>query len=168
MDDKFIIAGTGSRELVLNDDMFQKVFNLLVTLLIGAKEKHKENLLVISGMAEGFDEALAKAAMKVGVNLLAAIPNKGYSRYYWENNSILGINRMQEFQEMAKYAAGTGGVHYVCQKIYVEGKHSNFVRNEWMADKANIVWVYNPSTRGTAQCYKYCKDNGIKTFIINV
>jgi hypothetical protein len=75
---------------------------------------------------------------------------------------------MDTFQDLAGYAHRSGGVHYVCGKdIYVNGKHSNFVRNEWMADRADVVWVYNPTSRGTAQCYNYCRTNGIKTFIIN-
>lgn len=165
---KFIIAGTGSRELVKDKEQWTKVFTYLVHLLNGAKEKHGDNLLVVSGMAEGFDEALAKAAFVTNTALLAAIPNKGYSKYYWQNNSATGNDRMEEFQELAKYADKTGGVHYVCNGIYgADGRHSNFHRNEWMVDQANIVWVYNPTTRGTAQCYAYCKRVNKRTFIIN-
>jgi ribA/ribD-fused uncharacterized protein len=168
LDGKFVIAGTGSRSLVNDEDKMNKVEEYLIDLLTQAKAKHGDNLVVISGMAEGFDEVLARAAMCVGVTLIAAIPNKGYSAYYWRNNSVLKIDRMDTFQELARYANNTGAVHYVCGKnIYVDGKHSNFVRNEWMADRADVVWVYNPTSRGTAQCYNYCRTNGIKTFIIN-
>ena len=168
LDGKFVIAGTGSRSLVLDEEKMEKVEDYLIDLLTQAKAKHGNNLVVISGMAEGFDEALARAAMCVGVTLIAAIPNKGYSAYYWRDNSQLKIDRMNTFQDLAGYAHRSGGVHYVCGKnIYVNGKHSNFVRNEWMADRADVVWVYNPTSRGTAQCYNYCRTNGIKTFIIN-
>lgn len=168
LDGKFVIAGTGSRSLVNDEEKMEKVEDYLIDLLTQAKAKHGNNLVVISGMAEGFDEALARAAMCVGVTLIAAIPNKGYSAYYWRDNSQLKIDRMNTFQDLAGYAHRSGGVHYVCGKnIYVDGKHSNFVRNEWMADRADVVWVYNPTSRGTAQCYNYCRTNGIKTFIIN-
>jgi hypothetical protein len=168
LDGKFVIAGTGSRSLVNDEDKMNKVEEYLIDLLTQAKAKHGDNLVVISGMAEGFDEVLARAAMCVGITLIAAIPNKGYSAYYWRNNSVLKIDRMDTFQELARYANETGAVHYVCGKnVYVDGKHSNFVRNEWMADRADVVWVYNPTSRGTAQCYNYCRTNGIKTFIIN-
>lgn len=166
--EKFIIAGTGSRELVKDNKEWLKVLRYLMHLLYGAYEKHGDKLLVVSGMAEGFDEALAQAAFMTEVPLLAAIPNKGYSKYYWEKNSLTGNNRMEEFQEFAKYAHRTGGVHYVCNGIYgPDGRHSNFHRNEWMVDQADIVWVYNPTTRGTAQCYAYCKKVGKRTFIID-
>ena len=168
LDGKFVIAGTGSRSLILDEGKMNKVQEYLIDLLTQAKAKHGNNLVVISGMAEGFDEALARAAMCVGVTLIAAIPNKGYSAYYWRDNSQLKVDRMDSFQELAGYAHRSGGVHYVCGKnIYVNGKHSNFVRNEWMAGRADVVWVYNPTSRGTAQCYNYCRTNGIKTFIIN-
>ena len=168
LDGKFVIAGTGSRSLVKDEDKMNKVEEYLIDLLTQAKAKHGDNLVVISGMAEGFDEALARAAMCVGVTLIAAIPNKGYSAYYWRDNSELKIDRMDTFQKLARYANETGAVHYVCGKnVYVDGKHSNFVRNEWMADRADVVWVYNPTSRGTAQCYNYCRTNGIRTFIIN-
>ena len=169
LDGKFVIAGTGSRSLILDEGKMNKVQEYLIDLLTQAKAKHGNNLVVISGMAEGFDEALARAAMSVGVTLIAAIPNKGYSAYYWRNNSQLKVDRMDSFQELAGYAHRSGGVHYVCGKdIYVNGKHSNFVRNEWMADRADVVWVYNPISKGTAQCYNYCRTNAIKTFIINI
>ena len=169
LDGKFVIAGTGSRSLILDEGKMNKVQEYLIDLLTQAKAKHGNNLVVISGMAEGFDEALARAAMCVGVTLIAAIPNKGYSAYYWRNNSQLKVDRMDSFQELAGYAHRSGGVHYVCGKdIYVNGKHSNFVRNEWMADRADVVWVYNPISKGTAQCYNYCRTNAIKTFIINI
>lgn len=168
LDGKFVIAGTGSRSLVNDEDKMNKVEEYLIDLLTQAKAKHGDNLVVISGMAEGFDEALARSAMCVGVTLIAAIPNKGYSAYYWRDNSELKIDRMSAFQELARYANETGAVHYVCGKnVYVDGKHSNFVRNEWMADRADVVWVYNPTSKGTAQCYNYCRTNGIRTFIIN-
>ena len=168
LDGKFVIAGTGSRSLILDEEKMDKVEDYLIELLYQAKAKHGDNLVVISGMAEGFDEALARSAMCVGITLIAAIPNKGYSAYYWRDNSQLKVDRMDTFQDLAGYAHRSGGVHYVCGKnIYVDGKHSNFVRNEWMADRADVVWVYNPTSRGTAQCYNYCRTNGIKTFIIN-
>ena len=169
LDGKFVIAGTGSRSLILDEGKMNKVKEYLINLLTQAKAKYGNNLVVISGMAEGFDEALARAAMSVGVTLIAAIPNKGYSAHYWGKNSQLKVDRMNAFQELAGYAHRSGGVYYVCgTSIYVDGKHSNFVRNEWMGDRADIVWVYNPTSRGTAQMYNYCRTNGIKTFIINI
>ena len=119
-------------------------------------------------MAEGYDEALARAAVQAGVPFIAAIPNPSYLNYYWGKNSLLKINRSAAANELVSQAVE---VFNVCP-THVGVKHSfaggaNFDRNDWMADRANIVWVYNPTTKGTKQCYEYCQKNNIKTFIIN-
>jgi len=149
--DNFHIAGTGSRQLVLNSNKHIEVRNQLVNLLAQAKVEHGDSLVVISGMAEGFDEALALAAIQANVPFIAAIPNKTYIQYYWGTASILERDRTPEAQDILSKAQE---IVYVCPGVYGnDGRHSNFHRNEWMVDHANVVWVYNPTTRGTAQCY---------------
>jgi len=165
---QFVIAGTGSRNLVLDEDKYNEVMIMIRGLLKVAKTVYGDNLLVISGMAEGFDEVLAGAAMIEKIKLLAAVPNVGYANYYWKDNSLLKLNRILPFNLLLEYAKSTGGVHYVCSGIYEGGRHSNFIRNEWMADQADLVWVYNPTTKGTAQCYGYCRLKNIETLIINI
>jgi len=170
----FTIVGTGSRSLVEDEEKFNKVLAHLTELLGKAKAKHGENLLVISGMAEGFDEALAKAAMANSVQLLAAIPNRGYSKYYWKDHSMTGFDRYSSFQELARYANETGGVVYTCGCIkdqptkcgHWDGRIYNFKRNEWMLERADIVWVYNPTSKGTAHAYGLARKAGIRTHII--
>ena len=54
---KYNIAGTGSRELVTDQVKWTKVYDRLVTLLDQSKRAHPQGVLVISGMAEGFDVA---------------------------------------------------------------------------------------------------------------
>jgi len=162
---KFHIAGTGSRELVLFEDKRREVRDYLANLLTNAKAEHGDNLVVISGMAEGFDEALARAAIMAGVPFIAAIPNTGYIKYYWGRTSMLKRDRMAEAEEILSKASE---IVHVCDGIYApDGRHANFHRNEWMVDHADIVWVYNPTTRGTAQCYAYCKKMGKRTIIID-
>lgn len=172
---KYTIVGTGSRSLVTDETKFNKVLGYLTELLAKAKVKHGENLLVISGMAEGFDEALAKAAMANDIALLAAIPNRGYSNYYWKNHSMTALNRFADFQELAGYANSTGGVVYTCGCVknqpakcgHWDGRIYNFQRNSWMVDQADIVWVYDPSSKGTAHAYGLARKAGIRTHIIN-
>lgn len=173
---QYRIAGTGSRELVQDQGKFAQVLAYLTDLLAKAKAKHGENLLVISGIAEGFDEALAKAAMANNISLLAAIPNRGYSKYYWMNHSLTDLNRFADFQELAAYADSTGGVVYTCGCVknqpakcgHWDGRVYNLQRNNWMVENTDILWVYNPATKGTGQAYKYARDKGVRTFVIPV
>jgi len=168
----FYIAGTGSRELILNVDKRREVRDYLADLLTQAKEKHGDKLIVISGMAEGFDEALARAAIMADVPFIAAIPSSGYIEYYWGRTSMLKRDRMSEAQEILSKARE---IVYVCPPSrygngvrHTQNGGANLDRNEWMVEHADIVWVYNPTTTGTAQCYAYCKRVGKKTYIINI
>lgn len=174
---KFTIAGTGTRQLINEPKEYRhKVLNYLVELLEEAKKKHgAENIQVISGMAEGFDEALARASVIAGVPFIAAVPNAGYINYYWgtpdsnkkTKGSRTGSSRINTGLELLSKAVE---VVNVCKSLYGEdGRHANFIRNEWMADRADVVWVYNPSNSpGTAQCVNYCKEKDIKMFNIVV
>ncbi len=104
------------------------------------------NLHLISGMAEGWDEAIAKAAMRNNIPFTAMIPNKGYGNYYWGRNSLLKIDRMNTFNQLVNAASN---VIYVCSSLYVDGVHSNFVRNQAMVDACDGALVYEATSSGT-------------------
>jgi len=163
---KFVIAGTGTRQLIKESQPYRhKVLNYLVELLNGAKKKHgAENVVVISGMAEGFDEALARAAVIAGVPFVAALPNSSYIQYYWSaEHGQTGVSRIQQGMELLGKAAK---VVNVCN---FKGAKANYIRNEWMADRASIVWVYNPNnSSGTKHCVEYCGKIGRAMFNIVV
>ena len=55
-----IYAGSGSRSLKLDTEMFNKVFTRLVEMIRQTKPS-----MLITGMAEGFDEALALKASNI-------------------------------------------------------------------------------------------------------
>lgn len=163
-----IIAGTGSRSLRKDEELFNKVYEE-VRGRIGLEFK-KPTLM--SGMAEGFDEIIAKVAMDTGCPLICAIPNDGYLRYYWEQNSVTGKDRYDEACEICEYAFSTydrgGYIEYVCDSVYVNGVHANFIRNEWMVNKADLMLVYNPTSRGTKHCFEYINKVNRKYEIIEV
>lgn len=157
-------AGSGSRELKGDSILFDKVVVRLIEMI----EQTKPALL-ITGMAEGFDEALAIAAIATDTPLRAMIPNAGYGQHYWGKKSVTGRNRMTEFEYIIAYAQSTGGVEYVCDGLYgPDGRHANFHRNEAMAKACDKAWIYNPVTRGTAQFHKYCVDNNVPHYIIKI
>ncbi len=146
----FYLMGTGARAL-RTDPQAQKIYSELREFLRDVKKWCEDKgftLHIISGMAEGWDEALAKAAIAESIPFTAAIPNHGYAEHYWGKASLLGRNRISEFNAILEKAAE---VVYVCDWVYhpVTGEHANFVRNRWMVNKATHALVYDPSSSGT-------------------
>ena len=157
-----IYAGSGSRSLKLDPEMFTRVFNRLIEMIRQTKPS-----LIISGMAEGFDEALALAAMATQTPLKAMIPFKGYCNHYWGKKSLTGKNRLNECKQIVAYAQKTGGVEYICSDWRgADGRWAMTHRNEAMANACHKAWVYNPTTAGTKQFHDYCENKRIPMYII--
>lgn len=173
----FYIAGTGTRQLKLKPQEYRtKAFEWMCERVRRSHERYP-SLVIISGMAEGFDEMLALAAIEVGVPFWAYIPNPGYADYYWRQHSLTGRDRMDAFMGIVEKAAGiqfsmcpNERVLEVWEKmhpnvnaqrqvkgLYLEGKHSNFVRNDDMVRDGDAFYVWDPSSRGTAQCLQSIK-----------
>lgn len=155
-DDFFVVAGTGSRSLqTASRETKLQAQAIVETEVKRLKEKYGDKLVIMSGMAEGFDKLLALTALKYEVKLWCAIPNHGYANYYWARNSLTGQDMMEEFKAII---AKAWTVTFVCgNQVYVNGRHSNFVRNDYMVEKADAFLVWDPSTSGTAQCFKSIK-----------
>lgn len=154
----FIVAGTGSRALqTASRETKDAVVNLLQEELNRLREEHGEHLVVMSGMAEGFDKALAITAINMGIRLWCAVPNRGYGQYYWGRNSKTGQNRMAEFNTILGRAEQ---VTYVCAGVYHNGRHANFVRNDFMVGKGSFFLVWDPSSSGTRQCLESIQKAG--------
>lgn len=178
----FTIAGTGSRSLITDADAFADVKTELTTLMMKGAEKY-ETLTVISGGAEGFDEAIARAAIQAqlmgAINILLAmyLPYKGYLKYYWRQASMLNLDRYQEMVDICTIAQTQGGVHYTADRVewirLGQGPRKcalnprtgnweevNNIRNMDMVDASDKMWVYNKKSTGTANCFRYIKQVG--------
>lgn len=144
-----ILTGTGTRRVVRDEVLCHKILDKTTSILANLEPE-----LVITGMAEGFDEILARAAMRLGIPFKAYIPNKGYLGYYWEQNSQTGRNRMEIAQ---KILARAQEVQYICTSVYVGGMHSNFHRNIAMVNDADTVLalVSRIPSPGTTHCVNY-------------
>lgn len=138
------VMGTGSRSMV-TDPNAKNIYNTLERYITILHEEDPD-LVLITGMAEGWDEAIAKVAFRNHIPYICAIPNKGYGEYYWGKHSLLGVNRMNTFNQLVN---GAAEVVYVCAGIYENGVHANFVRNQWMVDNCDSALVYNPQSSGT-------------------
>jgi len=144
VDNPFYIMGTGSRSMV-NHPHAKQIYEGLRDFLVEAYARNS-NIILISGLAEGWDEAVAKVGMRECIPYIAAIPNSGYGEYYWARKSQTGHNRISVFNELV---ASAQEVVYVCDTLYVNGVHSNFIRNSWMVDRANEAVVYMAHSSGT-------------------
>lgn len=159
----YVVAGTGSRSLqVAPVEVKRAAANLTADALAGLVEAHGDRLVVMSGMAEGFDACLAYTALRAGVRLWAAVPNKGFGGHYWGRNSLTGRDRLAEFVGIL---AAAERVTFVMEEIHgttrlhLDGVHANFVRNSWMVNGgpdgfagADEFVVWDPTSRGTAHC----------------
>lgn len=106
--------------------------------------KKKEIHMVISGMALGWDLAIAEAAISLGIDVFAAIP-------------CYGQDVMWARSQRDRYAA----IRSACvgERIVHEGSYTDSCmqeRNVWMVNACDeIVALYDGTAGGTANCIGY-------------
>lgn len=122
--------------------------------------------VVISGMAQGWDTALAEAARELNIPLIAAIPVRDFEAR-WPI-----AEARQRFRDLVAYAAHSGGVAYVHACVYDEvGPVGLQHRNEWMVDLVDasehphsaVVALWNKTEGGTRNCLVYAHRQGVTT-----
>lgn len=141
-----IIAGTGHRPPKLGG-YAEDVRTALRRLAVGylAAELPEQ---AISGMALGWDEAFAEAALEVGIPLVAAVPFEGHDSR-WPPESRRRIEIL-----LSKAAA----IHIVSD---TPGSRAMQQRNEWMVHRAHkMCALWDGSWGGTFNCLKYAKKVG--------
>jgi uncharacterized phage-like protein YoqJ len=142
-----IICGTGHRPDKLGG-YSGRVRDRLVDLAIKALERYKPEH-VITGMALGWDTALADAADVCGIPYTAAVPFRGQeSRWPAEART--------HYQTIL---ADADDVVYVCDPGYAAWKMQR--RNEWMVNESNsVLALWNGTSGGTANCVHYAESKG--------
>lgn len=104
---------------------------------------------VISGMALGWDQALAHAALNLDIPLVAAVPFKGFETRWPQ----LEQDKLSEILSRAQ------DVVYVSKPGYAAWKMQK--RNEWMVDNGTLGFVlWDGSKGGTANCVIYAHKKG--------
>lgn len=167
----YIVAGTGSRSLRVADRAVQvDAYNRCRAAVAALRAEHGDRLVIMSGMAEGWDELLARVALAERVRLWAAVPNRGYGTHYWGRNSLTGRDRSGEFG--AILAAAWKATHVMeeihhAKGLYLNGVHSNMVRNDWMVSVAHRFLVWEPTSRGTDHCFKALRRAGLPYAILS-
>jgi len=137
------IMGTGSRSMLTHPDRKMIYANLETHIMNFAMF---EEITLITGMAEGWDEAIAKVGMRNDIPYIAYVPHPTYGDYYWGRKSLTGKNRLNTFHELLAHATET---IVISQHLYVNGQHVNFLRNQWMVDACDMAVVYDSQSRGT-------------------
>lgn len=105
---------------------------------------------VISGMAQGWDQAFAQGAVNCGIPFIAAVPFNGF-------------NNMWPLAAQERYSRLIGCAMRV--DVISDGGFETFKlfkRNEWMVDHSDVVmalWDGNP-VGGTFRCINYARSKG--------
>lgn len=122
----------------------------LVQLATSWLQKHQPRQL-ISGMAPGWDQALAVAALTLAIPVVAAIPYSGYEQTW-------NAEDQQLYHEILELASE---VHFVAEGLTedVSDLEKKQQRNRWMVDRSDkVVALWNGSQSDTtAHCIAYAR-----------
>lgn len=147
MERSYVLAGTGHRFDKLGG-YSSETHTRLIFLARWSIEKYHPTL-IISGMAPGWDQALATAAVELGIPFTAAVPFIGQENR-WPRLSI---------EKYRALLAKARNVVIVSEGGYAAWKMQR--RNEWMANNADaMLALWNGSDGGTANCLRYARDAG--------
>lgn len=105
---------------------------------------------VISGMAQGWDQAVAGACVTLGIPFIAAVPFEGQEQVW-----------PAEAQE--RYFRLLGHAEEVVYVSEYPGARAMELRNRWMVDRADeILALWNGNVGGgTANCIHYAGQRGV-------
>lgn len=142
-----IIAATGHRPEKLGgygEGTDFRLFNLAVAYLTRLRPT-----TVISGMAQGWDVAWARAAVWCNIPFIAALP------FYNQHCKWPAHVQAVHFDLLRKAA----DVAIVCEGEYAGWKMQR--RNEWMVDRADrVAALWDGSPGGTGNCIAYANRVG--------
>ncbi len=110
---------------------------------------------VISGMALGWDQAIAAAALVLGIPLIAAVPFEGQAKRW-------PVEAQRRYDSILSDAAE---VHFVSQLTYGtqhEVNQAMQTRNVWMVDRADrMSALWDGSWGGTFNCIEYARKRDV-------
>ena len=148
------VAGTGHRPEKLGG-YSKDIFNSLV--LIAEKSlKSLKPTKVISGMALGWDQALAQASINLNIPLIAAIPFTNQDKVWIDSSKTYYKELLSKASEIVNVSNDNDyNIKYMQ------------LRNEWMVDNCDVLLaMFDGTNGGTANCINYAEQK--KKTIINV
>lgn len=158
-----VLSGTGHRPADLltigrgiyrDPALLERLDERLIALAVAALRRYQPER-VISGMALGWDMALADAAVRENIPLVAAIPFEGQE----------GRWRDEQQARFCRLRAAAAEVVIVSEGSFSAAKMQR--RNEWMVDHSSLVLaLWSGKTGGTGNCVRYAQTVG--TRIVNL
>lgn len=125
MSGDFVLAGTGPRRLrVAARETQVQAFGWCLDRVVQRLDRYGPRLIVMSGGAEGLDECLARAAMRVHARLWLALPNGIHAnkwRNLWMVDGGRGFPGADDFAVLGPVKPGSGTAHCV-EAIKAVGK----------------------------------------------
>ena len=163
---RIVVAGTGHRPQKLNPldasdrkfgftpEAHEALLDVARDSLARIRDNHPDKeITVISGVALGFDQALAQAALEAEMRVVAAVPFEGQESR-WGRDSQAAYRQLLD-----RIVAAGGEVHVVSPGGYSPAKMQT--RNEWMVDRADVVLGLNSGRAGgTAHGLDYARQQG--------
>ena len=149
-----ILAGTGHRPDKLGG--YSLTLEVALTDFAGRVLARQRPVGVISGMALGWDQALAVASVRLGIPFVAAIPFEGQESRW--------PSRAQ--REYAVLLGAASQVRVISDRDHYRNDHPDVAayhlmqrRNEWMVDNSTgLLALWNGSKGGTFNCIQYARE----------
>lgn len=159
----FIVGGTGHRPPKLGIG-YGQASNVLLTDFVRAQLEGLPKSVgrsridaIISGFANGFDQALAEAAIILGIPLIAALPFIG-QEVKWPPEG------QARFNSLLSYAYQS---HFVCEDGYAAWKFIR--RDEWIVNNSSLLMALydeKETKSGTGQTVSYAYEK--KVAVLNI
>lgn len=142
-----IISVTGHRPDKLGG-YSDKVFSKLVSLAEQVLDKYNPEK-VLTGMALGWDQAVAQACINKNIDFIACVPFLGQEGNWPEESQIKYKQLLSRASEII-YVSDPG---FSAEKMQI--------RNEYMVDHSDLlIALWNGSKGGTKNCIDYAKRVG--------
>lgn len=140
----FVVAGTGHRPNKLGGYGENVLYKLIQVAMVHLEQLKPD--LVLSGMALGWDQALAIAAHQLKIPFVAVVPFAGQESQWPQGSQELYQNLLQLAEQTVVVCDG----HYAAWKM--------MKRNEWLVDNCDVVLaLWDGSPGGTSHTVSYAQ-----------
>jgi uncharacterized phage-like protein YoqJ len=139
-----VVAGTGHRPNKLGGYGVKAQRRVVRTAIFSLEHLKPER--VISGMAIGWDQALARAAVELDIPFVAAVPFESQDSMWPEQSRLAYRELLTLATEVVVVSPGSYSANAMQR------------RNIWMVDHCtDVLALWNGTSGGTANCIAYAR-----------